>query len=64
MDSDLLALQKANNASQCGQDALTSSYGWLIQGILAVLVFTLLVGKDTFSLRNTETCKIYYNWLI
>lgn len=33
------------DGSDCGQDALTNSYGWLIQGILAILVFGLLVGK-------------------
>lgn len=29
----------------CSKDALTSTYGWFMQFLLAVLAFTCLIGK-------------------
>ena len=34
-----------SNTAHCGRDALTNSYGWFIQVLLASLAFMLLIGK-------------------
>ncbi|KAL7640255.1 UNVERIFIED_CONTAM: hypothetical protein RMT77_009669 [Armadillidium vulgare] len=49
----------SNNTQVCGSDALTSSYGWIIQGILATLVFGLLVVK-----RFCEPVNHRRSWLV
>lgn len=33
----------------CPKDALTSDFGWLLQGILAGVAFTCLVGESISS---------------
>lgn len=33
------------DASVCGKDALTDSYGWFVQALLASLAFGLLICK-------------------
>ena len=38
-----------DDSNQCERDALTDSYGWLIQGILASMAFALLIGKSSVN---------------
>ncbi|XP_076059891.1 store-operated calcium entry regulator STIMATE-like isoform X2 [Oratosquilla oratoria] len=45
--------------SVCGKDALTNSYGWFVQAMLASLAFTLLILK-----RFCEPKKTRRSWLV
>lgn len=45
-----LGIAAAANTQQwsnlhCSKDALTDFYGWMLQGLLAALAFTCLIGK-------------------
>lgn len=45
----------ASNVSQCDKHALTDFYGWMIQGLLAGLAFTCLIGKYLCNICNWRT---------
>ncbi|XP_037799844.1 store-operated calcium entry regulator STIMATE-like [Penaeus monodon] len=47
------------DASVCGRDALTDSYGWFVQALLASLAFGLLILK-----RFCEPKKHRRSWLV
>ncbi|KAK8750504.1 hypothetical protein OTU49_014869 [Cherax quadricarinatus] len=47
------------DASVCGKDALTDSYGWFVQALLATLAFGLLILK-----RFCEPKKHRRSWLV
>lgn len=36
------------NPPHCPKDALTNFFGWFLQGILAALAFTCLIGEHFF----------------
>lgn len=40
----------------CSQDALTDSFGWFIQGVLACLAFALLISK--FEVLNIVVVEV------
>lgn len=43
----------------CPKDALTDTYGWFMQFLLAVLAFTCLIGKyssDVHRSRQHKSC--------
>ena len=51
------------DASVCGKDALTDSYGWFVQVLLASLAFGLLICKYHTDFIHCEF-QILLHWFI
>lgn len=43
----------------CGKDALTGFIGWILQGLLAGLAFTCLIGKFSFDVAMSHSSLSY-----
>lgn len=49
-----------NNDLHCSKDALTNFFGWFLQGLLAGLAFTCLIGELLFDYITLEHSTIIY----
>lgn len=52
-------LASDSSSAHCGRDALTNSYGWFVQVLLASLAFMLLIGQFKWLAGAGSACVTY-----